>query len=120
MVFESIHGDLSLDNFGRLIISGDYSLEGLSCSPESDVVCSPGVFASGPTSSDCGGCLVPVCGNGSLEAEQCDDGNLMDGDGCSSGCTLEACGNGPVDFGEACDDGNLDNGDGCSDACTIE
>lgn len=31
-----------------------------------------------------------VCGNGILEAgEQCDDGNLLDGDGCSSSCQLE-------------------------------
>lgn len=32
----------------------------------------------------------PVCGNGILEApEECDDGNLIGGDGCSSTCTLE-------------------------------
>ena len=32
----------------------------------------------------------PVCGNGSLEAgEQCDDGNTLDGDGCSSSCRTE-------------------------------
>lgn len=31
-----------------------------------------------------------VCGNGILEgAEQCDDGNLFDGDGCSAVCTHE-------------------------------
>ncbi len=33
----------------------------------------------------------PVCGNGQLEvAEQCDDGNLTDGDQCSATCKLEA------------------------------
>jgi len=33
---------------------------------------------------------VAVCGNGSAEApEQCDDGNLLDGDGCSAACSLE-------------------------------
>ena len=34
----------------------------------------------------------PVCGNGQLDdsyGEQCDDGNLTDGDGCSSTCQLE-------------------------------
>ena len=32
----------------------------------------------------------PVCGNGSVEAsEQCDDGNTLDGDGCSSTCRIE-------------------------------
>jgi cysteine-rich repeat protein len=35
---------------------------------------------------------APVCGNGKLETrEQCDDGNTVDGDGCSSTCTIEAC-----------------------------
>ncbi len=33
---------------------------------------------------------VPQCGNGILEeGEQCDDGNLINGDGCSSSCQLE-------------------------------
>lgn len=39
-----------------------------------------------------GGILCPpaVCGNGMKErGEDCDDGNLVDGDGCSSHCTLE-------------------------------
>jgi cysteine-rich repeat protein len=32
----------------------------------------------------------PVCGNRSVErAEQCDDGNTLDGDGCSSTCRIE-------------------------------
>jgi len=32
----------------------------------------------------------PVCGDGIVEAtEQCDDGNLIDGDGCSSACQIE-------------------------------
>ena len=33
----------------------------------------------------------PVCGNGVLQLpEQCDDGNLLDGDGCSAICKIEA------------------------------
>ncbi len=37
-----------------------------------------------------GDAALPVCGNAALEAgEGCDDGNLTDGDGCSSGCTVE-------------------------------
>jgi cysteine-rich repeat protein len=32
----------------------------------------------------------PVCGNGEVESgEQCDDGNLYDGDGCSADCKIE-------------------------------
>jgi len=34
---------------------------------------------------------VPVCGNGVVEgSEECDDGNTISGDGCSSTCTTEA------------------------------
>ncbi len=34
--------------------------------------------------------VIPVCGNGTKEGtEQCDDGNLANGDGCSSLCTTE-------------------------------
>lgn len=33
---------------------------------------------------------IPVCGNtGVEEGEECDDGNLIDGDGCSSTCVIE-------------------------------
>ncbi len=34
--------------------------------------------------------VIAVCGNGAAEVpEQCDDGNLVGGDGCSATCTLE-------------------------------
>ncbi|MBX5481141.1 MAG: DUF4215 domain-containing protein [Myxococcaceae bacterium] len=79
-----------------------------------------------------------VCGNGVREPpEQCDDGNLLDGDGCSAGCTNEVppvdggctgtgcdtqavCGNGIKEGAEGCDDHNLDPDDGCSPTCTLE
>ena len=33
---------------------------------------------------------ITVCGNGTVDAsEECDDGNTVDGDGCSSTCTTE-------------------------------
>ncbi len=39
--------------------------------------------------SDC--VVTPVCGNSVVEApEACDDGNTVDGDGCSATCTVEA------------------------------
>lgn len=78
-----------------------------------------------------------VCGDGMIESpEECDDGNMWDGDGCSSICTVEpgfictgepsvcnfitTCGNGLVEFPEECDDGNAFGGDGCSSICTVE
>jgi cysteine-rich repeat protein len=78
---------------------------------------------------------APICGDGLITGgEQCDDGNLSIGDGCSATCTVEPgfscmghpsacqhiCGDGLIVIGEGCDDGNLDPDDGCSAACTQE
>ena len=64
--------------------------------------------------------VLPSCGNGAREAdEECDDGNLVNGDGCDANCTTTACGNGVVTAGEQCDDGNLVGGDGCDANCTV-
>ena len=62
-----------------------------------------------------------TCGNGVIDNNEiCDDGNLIDGDGCSSRCLDEKCGNGVVEGDEECDDGNLVPADGCSAACKID
>merc|ERR1711865_34164 len=81
------------------------------------------------------------CGNGKREenkAEMCDDGNQVDGDGCSSTCqamqgflcqggtssTADTCtvicGDGLRKGDETCDDGNALAGDGCDDSCNVE
>ncbi len=72
--------------------------------------------------------IEPFCGDGILNAgEECDDGNLMDGDGCSALCITEEtpiepfCGDGLINLPEeTCDDGNDINGDGCSAKCNNE
>jgi cysteine-rich repeat protein len=62
-----------------------------------------------------------VCGDGVIgKGEVCDDGNTVDGDGCSADCKSdETCGNGILDVaaGELCDDGNTLGGDGCGEDC---
>lgn len=71
-------------------------------------------------------CGKPYCGNGvtellgTIKIEECDDGNNIDGDGCSARCLFERCGNKRIDPGEQCDDGNNIDGDGCSACCTLE
>ncbi len=59
---------------------------------------------SGVQSGSCDAdCTKVVCGDGTLNqkaSEQCDDGNTNNGDGCSSGCQVEA--QGP----KKCDQGN--------------
>jgi cysteine-rich repeat protein len=59
-----------------------------------------------------------------VDIEQCDDGNLESGDGCSETCLIETiltCGDGSVNQEwEQCDDGNTLDGDGCSETCQLE
>jgi cysteine-rich repeat protein len=70
-----------------------------------------------------------ICGNYFITiSERCDDGNLVDGDGCSAGCEVEpgwlcvdqpsncstVCGDGVKTINELCDDGNTVISDGCS------
>lgn len=62
--------------------------------------------------------VPPGCGDGvPAPGETCDDGNVLDGDGCDHDCTPTACGNGIVSAGEECDDGNVADGDDCSPSC---
>jgi len=74
--------------------------------------------------SGCGDDDADNCGDGVLDetaGEQCDDGNNIDGDGCSADCLSEAyCGNNVVEIGEECDDGNDRGGDGCTSTCQRE
>jgi len=67
-------------------------------------------------------CTYTPCGNGIFDdvsvpkgvvvAEQCDDGNIVDGDGCSSTCVIEArsdCdGYGVGTCAVLCENGNVD------------
>lgn len=63
-----------------------------------------------------------LCGNGELEGdEECDDNNLIAGDGCDPDCRTEAvCGNGILEGLEDCDDGNNDDGDGCENCRVVD
>jgi cysteine-rich repeat protein len=57
-----------------------------------------------------------MCGDGVTQAaEECDDGNPVDGDDCTNACTAAVCGDGIVHEGvEMCDDGNDVDDDGCA------
>lgn len=60
------------------------------------------------------GLAEPICGDGLLEGdEECDDGNAIDGDGCSSGCLLEAKG---CEDDDGCEDGERCQGGLCAQA----
>ena len=66
--------------------------------------------------------VEPLCGNKVINpGESCDDGNIKDGDGCTSKCLKNVCGDGVVERGkEECDDGNIKPGDDCSATCKHE
>ena len=63
-------------------------------------------------------CVAMKCGDGILQpGEACDDGNVADGDGCTSICTEPRCGDGLIAEGEFCDDGNTIDADDCTTEC---
>lgn len=81
------------------------------------MTCAPGMKPAGNQNI----CIYGTCGNGVIDTdEECDDGNQVAGDGCSSDCrSAEVCGNALVDYavGEVCDDGNTDPDDQCCSDC---
>ncbi|WP_293272140.1 fibrinogen-like YCDxxxxGGGW domain-containing protein [Nannocystis sp.] len=64
-------------------------------------------------------CVLAICGDSLVQAgvEGCDDGNMVDGDGCGADCQLESCGDGKVQGMEECDDGNAADDDACLSTC---
>lgn len=151
--------DLDIETFGRY--RRNTPTDNTTGSPTAAATASPVAAAPTPTTSSGGGLgfssnstdqgsackngsgdvgnatlSCPVCGDGIVEVpdEGCDDGNTMDGDGCSANCTDETgfdcdsppnmrsvcynvtCGDGIRVAGEDCDTGGLA---GCSD-CTID
>src|SRR3989344_5303086 len=81
------------------------------------------LFAEGNQGEQCDSALCPLCilpdpelcGNGGVqEAEQCDDGNRLGGDGCDEFFQVEGsyCGNGKTESWEACDEGGKECPDG--------
>lgn len=79
-----------------------------------------------------------MCGDGiNLGTVECDDGNLLNTDGCDEECKVEegyycihppngrdtcfeVCGDGIMLGFFSCDDGNNENNDGCNSECVIE
>jgi len=79
----------------------------------------------------------PICGDNFVDSgagEECDDGNLAAGDGCTGGCKVEVgwvctgkrsrcdgiCGDGLIRGTEECDDFDVVPGDGCNAQCDVE
>jgi large repetitive protein len=108
------------------LTTGDHTLVIVVCDA-GDSSLDTGLFIAGfgGCAGECG--KVSWCGDGTVDAsngEECDDGNNVDGDGCTNDCKGEqpapVCGDSTVDDGEECDDGNTANGDGCDENCMDE
>ena len=114
-----------------------FTVNNVTASPITRIVEVDGYFAATPgVYSVTFTYIAATCGNGMTgPGENCDDGNMANGDGCSSTCAVEpgygcttaapsvctlTCGNGTVNTGETCDDGNRTAGDGCSAVCQTE
>ncbi|NUP05604.1 MAG: DUF4215 domain-containing protein [Polyangiaceae bacterium] len=111
--------------------SNPFAPAGTACNQNGGVKCSAvGTCVECNVGADCASGIcnsnvcapVPVCGNNTTEGtEQCDDGNLVSGDGCSATCVTEFCGDGVDNDGalEECDDGNANDLDGCTTQCLV-
>ncbi|MBN2572962.1 MAG: DUF4215 domain-containing protein [Deltaproteobacteria bacterium] len=92
-------------------------------------------------STSTAGCKAQIpegCGDGVNNQggiEECDDGNVLPGDGCNGACKEEknwdcppagectrliVCGDRQIGAGEVCDDGNTIDNDGCNATCTVQ
>ncbi|MCY1069996.1 DUF4215 domain-containing protein [Nannocystis sp. RBIL2] len=69
-------------------------------------------------------CTLNRCGDGKVHTgvEECDDGNVVDNDGCTNACTSPGCGDGIINADDACDGGTDFNnipGGPCTPDCQI-
>jgi cysteine-rich repeat protein len=86
------------DSAQQLLVSDD-NAGGNKCSKAIATTLAPGAYYVQVKAASAGATFaytlsvtlqLAPCGNGALEAgEQCDDGNLVNGDGCSSACRIE-------------------------------
>jgi fibro-slime domain-containing protein len=97
-----------------------------------------GPMCNGTSTAGCKAMAPEGCGDGMNNQggiEECDDGNVLPGDGCNGACKVEknwkcpsagpctrliVCGDKQVGAGEVCDDGNTLDGDGCNSTCTVQ
>lgn len=121
-----------------LVEAGDvFTVDQTRTAIDSESVTTPPQREAGVTSTSSSATEAVVrCGDGAVASlEQCDDGNLVAGDGCSERCRVELgkkcdgepsvcvdteCGDGLVEGAERCDDGNTSPFDGCSATCQNE
>jgi cysteine-rich repeat protein len=109
---------------GALLALGlGFAATGCVKEPEA-IACPTGIYC--PAGMQCAAaqaaCIADLCGNGVLDpGEACDDGNILDGDGCSHDCqSAGRCGDGFVNGGEECDPFlNFGETAGCTAQCKI-
>ena len=131
-VLPNVCGNLVVDaELGEECDDGN-TVDGDTCSStcQTAAVCGNGEIEDGEECDGTPGCTSSctlesaICGNGTIEeGEACDDGNIADGDSCTSTCQLPAgqvCGDGVIGGDEECDDNDNQNSDGCSMFCEVE
>jgi cysteine-rich repeat protein len=114
MAEASAPGEGTTDDATGGAVCGDFTVEGAE-------ECDNGAANNGGGGLCREDCRLNTCGDEYLAAavEGCDDGNTVDGDGCSATCTSESCGDGVKDGAEECDDGNQVDSDQCTNLCRL-
>ncbi|MDC0715496.1 DUF4215 domain-containing protein [Nannocystis bainbridge] len=88
---------------GEPTTSTDSTTMELTTGPLATATASSSTTTGPDTTSDTAG---DVCGDSVLgKGEECDDGNMVEGDGCSNACKFEVCGDAIVQPNEECDGG---------------
>jgi fibro-slime domain-containing protein len=109
--------------------------------PQTSTGGTSGLVCNSTSTAGCKAQAPEGCGDGINNQggiEECDDGNVLPGDGCNGACKVEphwtcppdvragactktiVCGDGQVGAGEVCDDANTKDGDGCNSTCTVQ
>ena len=115
-----VNGDGSCDGTDGTIVKRNV----MGLTPCGDGVSHTDGLCNGPTMTEdqlCANAQQSAGGGGTLLNEECDDGNQVDEDGCSSQCLIEFCGDSIVQAaqGEDCDPpGSIcSDGSGCQPDC---
>jgi cysteine-rich repeat protein len=117
---------------GGLVLKFDGSVPSTGGTAGSSAVC------NSTSTAGCKAQYPEACGDGINNQggiEECDDNNVLPGDGCNGNCKVErnwtcppagpctrkvVCGDSQIGPGEVCDDGNTLDGDGCNSTCNVQ
>lgn len=113
-------GNARLD-YGELCDDGKHCGDGrTSCRTNADCATAGGDCVTRSGDGCSTTCNLEGCGNSTKEGTEQCDDGPTGSATCRANCTLRQCGDALIDPGEGCDDGNNKDADGCSSLCQAE